>query len=99
MWEADISYVQLARKFMNLVAVMDRYSHHALSWGVSNTLYTDFCVGVLEETLARHEPPEIFNTDQGCQLTSQVFTSVLEDHGVAISLDGKGCCLNNLFVE
>ncbi|MGM0786072.1 MAG: DDE-type integrase/transposase/recombinase, partial [Pseudomonadota bacterium] len=66
-----------------------------LSWRVSNTLDTDFCVDALEEALARHGPPEIFNSDQGCQFTSQAFTDVLETHGVAISMDGKGCYRDN----
>jgi putative transposase len=73
------------------VAVMDWHSRRELSWRVSNTLDTDFCVDALEEALARHGPPEIFNSDQGGQFTSQAFTSVLEAHGVQISMDGKGC--------
>lgn len=98
-WATDISYIPLARGFMYLVAVMDWPSRRVLSWRASNTLDTDFCVDALEEALARHGPPEIFNTDQGCQLTSQAFTGVLEAHGVTISMDGKGCYRDNIFVE
>lgn len=98
-WATDISYIPLARGFMYLVAVMDWHSRRVLSWRVSNTLDTDFCIDALEEALARHGPPEIFNSDQGCQFTSQAFTGVLEAHGVQISMDGKGCYRDNIFVE
>ncbi|MBZ5875249.1 IS3 family transposase [Chromohalobacter salexigens] len=98
-WATDISYIPLARGFMYLVAVMDWHSRRVLSWRVSNTLDTDFCIDALEEALSRHGPPEIFNTDQGCQFTSQAFTDVLEAHGVTISMDGKGCYRDNIFVE
>lgn len=98
-WATDVSYLPLARGFMYLVAVMDWHSRRVLSWRVSNTLDTDFCVDALEEALTRHEPPEIFNTDQGCQFTSQAFTGVLEAHGVQISMDGRGCYQDNIFVE
>jgi len=95
----DISYEPLARGFMYLVAVMDWHSRRVLSWRVSNALDTGFCVEALEESLARHGPPETLNTDQGCQFTSQAFTGVLEAQGVAISMDGKGCYRDNIFVE
>ncbi len=84
---------------MYLVAVMDWHSRRVLSWRVSNTLDTDFCIDALEEALTRHGSPEIFNTDQGCQFSSQDFTDVLEAHGVTISMDGKGCYRDNIFVE
>ncbi|TDA95452.1 IS3 family transposase [Halomonas marinisediminis] len=98
-WATDISYLPLTRGFMYLVAVMDWHSRRVLSWQVSNTLDTDLCVDALEEALARYGLPEIFNSDQGCQFTSQAFTNVLEGHGVAISMDGKSCYRDNIFVE
>ena len=84
---------------MYLVAAMDWYSRRVLSWRVSNTLDSAFCVEALEEALARYGAPEIFNTDQGAQFTSEAFTDVLKTHGVAISMDGKGRWLDNVFVE
>ena len=78
---------------------MDWYSRRVLSWRVSNTLDSAFCVEALEEALARYGAPEIFNTDQGAQFTSEAFTDVLKTHGVAISMDGKGRWLDNVFVE
>lgn len=84
---------------MYLVAIIDWYSRKVLSWRVSNTMDTDFCVDALEEALQRHGTPEIFNTDQGVQFTSEAFTSVLKEHGIRISMDGKGCYHDNIFVE
>jgi putative transposase len=78
---------------------MDWHSRRVLAWRVSNTLDTDFCIDALEEALACYGKPEIFNTDQGCQFTSQSFTEVLEAHDVRISMDGKGCYQDNIFVE
>jgi putative transposase len=98
-WAADISYLPLARGFMYLVAIIDGYSRKVLSWRVSNAMDTDFCIDALEEALQRHGTPEIFNTDQGVQFTSEAFTSVLKDHGIRISMDGKGCYHDNIFVE
>jgi len=98
-WATDISYVPLARGFMYLVAIIDWYSRKVLSWRISNTMDTDFCVDALEEALQRHGTPEIFNTDQGVQFTSEAFTSVLKEHGIRISMDGKGCYHDNIFVE
>ena len=92
-------YVPMAKGFMYLVAIMDWHSRRVLSWRVSNTLDTDFCVAALEEALQRFGAPEIFNTDQGSQFTSKAFTSVLEVHGIAISMDGKGRWVDNVFVE
>jgi putative transposase len=97
-WCADITYVPLAHGFMYLVAVLDWFSRYVLSWRLSNTLEGQFCVEALEAALARGRP-EIFNTDQGSQFTSQVFTSVLEQQQVAISMDGRGRWLDNVFVE
>ena len=98
-WCTDITYIPMAKGFVYLVAVMDWYSRRVLSWRVSTTMDTDFCVDALEEAIERHGCPEIFNTDQGAQFTSEEFTSVLKGHGVAISMDGKGRWVDNVFVE
>jgi putative transposase len=98
-WCADITYIPMARGFLYLVVVMDWVSRVVLSWRLSNTLGADFCVEALEEALARYGKPEIFNTDQGCQFTSNEFTGVLEHCGITISMDGKGRCMDNIFVE
>ena len=78
---------------------MDWHSRKVLSWRLSNTLDTDFCIEALEEAIERHGIPEIFNTDQGAQFTSNGFTSLLKSHGIKISMDGKGRCLDNVFIE
>ena len=98
-WAADITYIPMARGFVYLVAIIDWYSRRVLAWRLSNTLETTFCVVALHEALARHGSPEIFNTDQGAQFTSEDFTSVLLDRGIKISMDGKGRCIDNIFVE
>ena len=98
-WSTDITYIRLAHGFVYLVAVIDWYSRRVLSWRISNTLDTAFCVDCLEEALQRYGNPEIFNTDQGCQFTSESFTGVLKAHGIAISMDGRGRALDNIFVE
>jgi len=98
-WSADITYVPMARGFMYLVAVMDWHSRKILSWRLSNTLEPDFCIQALKEALSRHGKPEIFNTDQGSQFTSIGFTQVLKDHGIGISVDGRGRCQDNIFIE
>lgn len=97
-WSSDITYVPMPQGFMYLVAVMDWYSRYVLSWGLSNTLDSDFCVAALEEACLRKQP-QIFNTDQGVQFTSRAFTSRLEKWGVAISMDGRGRALDNVFIE
>jgi putative transposase len=97
-WCSDITYVAMERGFMYLVAVMDWYSRYVLSWRLSNTLDSEFCVSALEEALT-HGKPAIFNTDQGAQFTSRAFTSVLEANQVAISMDGRGRALDNVFIE
>ena len=84
---------------MYLVAIMDWHSRRVLSWRVSNTLDTDFCIAALEEALQRFGLPEIFNTDQGSQFTSEAFTDVLKAHSIAISMDGKGRWVDNVFIE
>jgi putative transposase len=98
-WAADITYVPMSRGFMYLVAVMDWHSRKILSWRVSNTLDSEFCIQALREALERYGKPEIFNTDQGAQFTSIAFTQVLKDHDIAISMDGRGRCQDNIFVE
>ena len=84
---------------MYLVAVMDWYSRKVLSWRLSNTLDSDFCVSALKEAIERYGCPEIFNTDQGCQFTSKAFTDVLKSNGIKISMDGRGRFLDNIFIE
>ena len=98
-YAADITFIPMARGFLYLVAVIDWYSRKVLSYRLSNTLEADFCVEALEEAIAVYGAPEIFNTDQGSQFTSQVFTEVLKSHDVAISMDGKGRWLDNVYVE
>ena len=98
-WATDITYIPMRRGFVYLVAIMDWYSRRVLAWRLSNTLSTDFCVEALEEAIARYGTPEIFNTDQGSQFTSVEFTDVLKTHGIRISMDGKGCWRDNVFVE
>ena len=98
-WSSDITYLRLARGFVYLVAVIDWYSRKVLAWRVSNTLDSGFCVDCLEQALQTYGAPEIFNTDQGCQFTSDAFTGVLKRHDIAISMDGRGRALDNIFVE
>ena len=98
-WSTDITYIRLARGFVYLVAVIDWYSRKVLSWRLSNTLDSGFCVDCLEQALQAYGRPEIFNTDQGCQFTSEAFTGVLLKKGIAISMDGRGRALDNIFVE
>jgi putative transposase len=98
-WATDITYIPMARGFLYLVAIMDWHSRKVLSWRLSNTMEADFCVAALEEALARYGKPDIFNSDQGSQFTSTAFTGVLTTAGVRISMDGKGRCIDNVFVE
>jgi putative transposase len=98
-WSADVTYLPMARGFQYLVAVVDWFSRKVLSWRVSNSLDAGFCVEALEEALRRYGAPEIFNTDQGAQFTSEAFLGVLRRHDVRISMDGKGRALDNVFVE
>jgi putative transposase len=98
-WSADITYIPMNKGHMYLVAVMDWYSRKVLSFRVSNTLDTAFCVEALNEALDRFGRPQIFNTDQGAQFTSNEFTSTLKDSGIAISMDGRGRCQDNIFIE
>lgn len=98
-WCTDITYIPMAKGFLYLVVIMDWVSRSALSWRLSNTMDADFSVEALEEALARYGRPEIFNSDQGSQFTSNDFTAVLLRHGVAISMDGRGRFLDNIFIE
>ena len=98
-WAMDITYVPMARGFVYLAAVVDWFSRRVLAWRLSITLEAAFCVEALEDALARHGRPEVFNTDQGSQFTSHAFTGVLLKAGIAISMDGKGSWRDNVFVE
>jgi putative transposase len=97
-WSTDITYVPMAAGFMYLAAVIDWYSRYVIAWRLSNTLDGSFCLEMLDEALRRGKP-EVFNTDQGVQFTAQAWTSRLLSAGVAVSMDGKGRCLDNVFVE
>lgn len=98
-WSTDITYIRLGRGFMYLTVVMDWYSRCVLSWRISNSMETNFCVECLEEAIERYGKPEIFNSDQGSQFTSAAFTDVLLKQEIKISMDGKGRALDNIFVE
>jgi len=98
-WCADITYIPMHRGFMYLVAVMDWHTRAVLSWRLSNTIDSSFCVEALEEALSRYGQPEIFNTDQGSQFTSDEFTDTLSAAGVRISMDGRGRWMDNVFIE
>jgi putative transposase len=98
-WAADITYIPIGRGFLYLVAIIDWASRAVLSWRLSNTLDTSFCVDALEEALARFGRPEIFNTDQGSQFTSATFTDTLRAAGIKISMDGRGRWMDNVFIE
>ena len=98
-WAMDITYIPMARGFVYLTAVVDWFSRRVLAWRLSITLEAEFCIEALEEALAHHGRPDIFNTDQGSQFTSTDFTGVLLKAGIAISMDGKGAWRDNVFVE
>jgi putative transposase len=98
-WAMDLTYVPMARGFVYLAVVIDWFSRRVLAWRLSITMEAAFCVEALEEALARHGRPEIFNTDQGSQFTGEAFTGVLTRNGIAISMDGKGAWRDNVFVE
>ena len=95
----DITYIPMARGFVYLAVVLDWFSRRVLSWRLSITMEAAFCVETLEDALARHGKPEIFNTDQGSQFTGSAFTGVLANNDIAISMDGKGAWRDNVFVE
>lgn len=94
-WGTEFTYIRLERGFVYLVAILDLYSRKVLAWRISNTLDSAFCVACPDEALQTYGKPEIFNTDQGCQFTSEVFTSVLKANGILISMDGRGRALDN----
>ena len=98
-WATDITYIPMRRGFVYLIAVIDWYSRKVLSWRLSNTMTTDFCLDVVRDAISRYGKPEIFNTDQGSQFTSHEFTQLLKDNEIRISMDGKGCWRDNVFVE
>lgn len=98
-WSTDITYIRLAHGFAYLVAIIDWYSRRVLGWRISNSMEAAFCVDCLEEALRTHGKPEIFNSDQGSQFTSEAFTGVLKREGIAISMDGRGRAFDNIFVE
>jgi len=98
-WATDITYIPMRRGFLYLVAIMDWHSRKVLSYRFSNTLDTQFCLDALEDALAQYGAPEIFNTDQGSQFTSNAFTERLKDAGIQISMDGKGAWVDNVFIE
>ena len=98
-WCTDISYIPMRRGFLYLVAIMDWHSRAVLSWRLSNSMDTDFCVAALEEALDKYDPPEMFNTDQGSQFTSHAFIKVLQENGIRISMDGRGRWVDNVFIE
>ena len=98
-WSADITYIPMRRGFLYLVAIIDWSTRRVLSWRLSNTLTAGFCVEALGEALGRFGRPDVFNTDQGSQFTSEAFTRVLLDHRIEISMDGRGRCHDNIFVE
>ena len=98
-WCADITYIPVQRGFLYLVAIMDWATRHVLSWRLSNTMDAGFCAEALGDALARYGQPEIFNTDQGSQFTSLDFTGVLKNASIRISMDGRGRCMDNIFIE
>ena len=98
-WAMDISYIPMKRGFVYLAAVIDWHTRRVLAWRVSISMEVDFCLEAVEEAMARHGKPEIFNTDQGSQFTSSAFTGLLADKGIRISMDGKGAWRDNVFVE
>jgi putative transposase len=98
-WSTDITYIRLARGFVYLVAIIDWYSRRVLSWRISNSMEAVFCVDCLEDALRLHGKPDIFNSDQGSQFTSEAFTGVLKRGGITISMDGRGRAFDNIFVE
>ena len=98
-WSSDVTYIRMRQGFLYLVAVIDWFSRYVLSWRLSNSLDADFCVAALEDALARYGKPEIFNTDQGVQFTSECHTGALLQAGISISMDGRGRALDNVFIE
>ena len=98
-WCSDITYIPTERGFVYLTVIMDWHSRYVLSWEVSNSLESSFCIKALKRAIARHGKPDIFNSDQGSQYTSVDFREVLESNGIKISMDGRGRCMDNIFIE
>ena len=98
-WAMDIGYIPMAQGFVYLAAVIDWHSRRVLTWRLSISMDTVFCTDAVEEAIAKYGKPEIFNTDQGSQFTSSAFTGLLHEHGIRISMDGKGCRRDNVFIE
>ena len=98
-WATDITYIRMPQGWLYLMAIMDWFSRFIIAWETSITLETDFCASALHHGLHQYAPPEIFNSDQGVQFTSQEFTTILTDHDVRISMDGRGRCFDNIFTE
>lgn len=98
-WAMDITYIPMHKGFMYLAAIIDLHSRYVVNWSISNTMSADWCSQVLDEAIVRHGKPEIFNTDQGSQFTSEVFINVLKNNEIQISMDGKGRALDNIFIE
>lgn len=98
-WSTDITYIPMPRGFMYLVAIIDWFSRYVVSWALSNTLDTQFCLDALHDAMNKHENPVIFNTDQGCQFTSKEFTNTILEADIQLSMDGRGRALDNIFVE
>lgn len=98
-WQADITYVPMKRGYMYMIAIIDVYSRYVVGWSISNSMEAEWCVGAVEEAIAKHSKPEIFNTDQGSQFTSELFTGMLTRHEIKISMDGKGRAIDNIFIE
>ena len=98
-WAMDISYIPMKTGYMYLTAIIDLHSRYVVQWSLSNTMTAEWCAEVLKEAITEHGTPAIFNTDQGSQFTSDVFTDVLLEHGIKISMDGKGRAIDNIFIE
>lgn len=98
-WEIDITYVPMRKGFMYLCAIIDVHTRYVVNWGVSNTMTAEWCKQITQEAIARHGKPDILNSDQGSQFTSEVFTSLLKSKEIRISMDGKGRALDNIFIE
>jgi putative transposase len=98
-WATDITYIPMKQGFMYLTAIIDLHTRYVLNWDVSNTMSAEWCTKILSETIEKHGCPEIFNTDQGSQYTSEIHTKVLKDNEIKISMDGKGRAIDNIFIE
>lgn len=98
-WAMDITYIPMRKGFMYLCAVIDLHTRYVINWSISNTMTSEWCRGVVEEAIATNGKPEIFNTDQGSQFTSEIFTTLLRSHEIQISMDGKGRAIDNIFIE